>query len=159
MLYIIDGHNLIPKIPGLNLRMADDELKLVQYLQDYARIKRLSIEVYFDRAAHGHAGTRRFGTITAHFVRQGRTADQEIVSRLRSMKKTARGVALVTSDRQIKAEAHYMQVEVISSDVFAASMVEVLSQPDPTSASSSQFIAGDIDEWLKLFGTEENEKD
>ncbi|MCE1251996.1 MAG: NYN domain-containing protein [Anaerolineae bacterium] len=159
MFYIIDGHNLIPKIPGLNLAMADDEIKLVHYLQDYARIKRLSIEVYFDRAAAGFAGTRHFGTVTAHFVRQGRTADQEIIDRLRKMKKAARGVVLVTSDRQIKAEAHYMQVEIISSDNFANALVEALSQADTAEQSANHSaVMGNINEWLDIFGSEDEKE-
>ena len=38
--YLIDGHNLIPKIPGMSLRMEDDEQELIQLLQDFSRYKR-----------------------------------------------------------------------------------------------------------------------
>ena len=45
---IVDGHNLIPKIKGLSLKMLDDESELIQILQEYARLTRKKIEVYFD---------------------------------------------------------------------------------------------------------------
>jgi hypothetical protein len=34
MPYIVDGHNLIPKVPGLNLQDMEDELQLVELLQE-----------------------------------------------------------------------------------------------------------------------------
>ncbi|MBL0344247.1 hypothetical protein [Candidatus Villigracilis affinis] len=49
MPYLIDGHNLIPKV-GLRLDSPNDELELARLLQDFARIKRQPVEVYFDGA-------------------------------------------------------------------------------------------------------------
>lgn len=37
---LIDGHNLIPKIHGLSLKMLDDEMELIQILSEYARLSR-----------------------------------------------------------------------------------------------------------------------
>jgi hypothetical protein len=48
MPYLIDGHNLIPKL-GLRLDSMDDEQELVVILQEYARLERKKqVEVYFD---------------------------------------------------------------------------------------------------------------
>ena len=49
MPYLIDGHNLIPKL-GLRLDSVDDEMELVAILQEFARLERSQIEVYFDGA-------------------------------------------------------------------------------------------------------------
>ena len=76
---LIDGHNLIPKIRGLSLSDENDEEKLIQILQDYCRIKRKTVEVYFDGAPMDHAGTRNFGNVKAHFIRKGTTADDMII--------------------------------------------------------------------------------
>ena len=78
---LIDGHNLVPKIKGLTLSMLDDEMELIQILSEYARITRKKMEVYFDNAPFDKAGTRKFGSITAHFVRQGMTADEAMIQR------------------------------------------------------------------------------
>ena len=67
MPYVVDGHNLIPKL-GLRLDSPDDEMELVAILQEFARLKRQQVEVYFDGAPIGHAGTRSLGTVRAHFV-------------------------------------------------------------------------------------------
>jgi predicted RNA-binding protein with PIN domain len=82
MRYLIDGHNLIPKLPGLSLNAIDDELRLVELLQEYCRRSRNGVEVYFDNAPPGQAGTRRYGTVSAHFIPRGRTADDAIRLRL-----------------------------------------------------------------------------
>ncbi len=39
-MYIIDGHNLIPKLPGRSLRELDDEMALVGLLQTFGRLRR-----------------------------------------------------------------------------------------------------------------------
>jgi hypothetical protein len=65
---IIDGHNLIPRIPGLSLRDIDDELRLVQLLQDFCQRSRKQVEVFFDNAPPGSAGVRSFGSVKARFI-------------------------------------------------------------------------------------------
>ncbi len=84
MPYLIDGHNLIPKL-GLRLDSMEDEMELVALLQEYCRLTRRSgMEVYFDGAPAGQAGTRKMGPITAHFVRLGSSADEAIRKRLKT---------------------------------------------------------------------------
>jgi len=79
MPYLIDGHNLIPKIAGLSLQDIDDETRLVEMLQDYCRRRgKKGVEVFFDNAPPGQPSKRVYGTVTAHFVRTGRTADAAI---------------------------------------------------------------------------------
>ena len=51
-LYEVDGHNLIPKV-GLRLDSFDDEMELVALLQEFARLHRRQVEVYFDGAPAG----------------------------------------------------------------------------------------------------------
>ncbi|HKI53957.1 MAG TPA: NYN domain-containing protein, partial [Anaerolineales bacterium] len=119
MPYLIDGHNLIPKV-GLRLDSLDDEQELIVILQEYSRIKRKKqVEVYFDGAPPPHAGARKMGTITAHFVLQGTTADDAIKRRLKKMGKGAKNWTVVSSDRQVQAEARSARAEIVSSDEFA----------------------------------------
>ncbi len=90
MPYLIDGHNLIPKIPGLSLQALDDENHLIQLLQVFCRMQRKQVEVYFDNAPAGLATVQRFGQVTAHFVRRGSTADAAIRQRLAAPGKVGR---------------------------------------------------------------------
>ena len=70
---IIDGHNLIPNISGLNLTIIDDEMQLIQILLKYQKKNRGKIDVFFDNAPPGQPRTRRFGSVTAHFIGQEST--------------------------------------------------------------------------------------
>ncbi len=60
MPYLIDGHNLIPKL-GLRLDLLDDELELLVRLQEFCRLRRAQVEVYFDGAPPGQVSTRKAG--------------------------------------------------------------------------------------------------
>ena len=130
MPFLIDGHNLIPKL-GLSLRSADDEMQLVALLQTFCRAERKSVEVYFDGAPAGQVGTRRLGLVTAHFVRLGSTADTSIRVRLKTLGRAARNWTVVTSDRQVQAEARAAGATIISSDEFARQVNASMRAPSP----------------------------
>ena len=112
MPYLIDGHNLIPKL-GLRLDSVDDEMELIAILQEFCRIERRQVEVYFDGAPTHQAGTRKLGAVNAHFVRRGATADNAIRSRLKKLGRSAKNWIVVSSDRQVQAEARAAHAEVL----------------------------------------------
>ena len=109
--YIIDGHNLIPKIPGLNLDDVDDELQLIKRLQDFCRVKRKKVVVFFDQAPAGSSGTRTYGCVVAHFIRQGRTADQAIQDNLRRLGGEARNWTVISSDQEVRSSARAVRAK------------------------------------------------
>ena len=149
MPYLIDGHNLIPKL-GLRLDSMDDELELVSILQEYCRNSRKTVEVYFDGAPAPHAGTRKLGTVTAHFVQQGSSADHAIRRRLKAMGKSAKNWTVVTSDRQVQAEAQAAQAEVVSSDSFAITLRETRNTA-PKPNENRALSQDEVEEWMRLF--------
>ena len=150
MPYLIDGHNLIPKL-GLRLDSMEDEMDLVAILQEYGRLTRRSgLEVYFDGAPAGQAGTRKMPLLTAHFVQLGSSADEAIRRRLRALGRSAKNWTVVTSDRQVKADARAAQAEIISSETFAALLREArASAPKP--AKDRKLSQDEVDEWMRLF--------
>ncbi|HZW02434.1 MAG TPA: NYN domain-containing protein [Anaerolineaceae bacterium] len=152
MPYLIDGHNLIPKVPGLRLDDPDDEEQLLEWLQTFARARRQKIEVYFDQAAPGHAGAHRLGLITAHFVPAPQTADDAIRRRLKKLGKSARNWKVVSSDRGVQAEVRAAQATVVESGEFADLLVEARragsAGPEGTSPGLS---AKEVEDWLELF--------
>jgi predicted RNA-binding protein with PIN domain len=149
MPYLVDGHNLIPKL-GLRLDSIDDETELISILQEFCRSERKQVEVFFDGAPATQAGTRKMGTIIAHFVRLGTTADDAIQNRLKKLGKSARNWTVVSSDRQVQANARAAQAEVVSSDSFAGLLKQVRnSTPKPN--SDRKISSQEVDEWLKLF--------
>jgi len=120
MPYLIDGHNLIPHIPGITLKDLEDEMALIHLLEDFARRERTRIEVYFDQAPPSMSGSRSFGTVRAHFISRGTTADRAIITRLESMGSAAKNWTVVTSDREILVEARSQQSKTLSSSEFAS---------------------------------------
>jgi len=149
MPYLIDGHNLIPKL-GLRLDSIDDEMELVAILQEFYRRDRKPIEVYFDGAPAAQAGTRKLGAVTAHFVRLGITADNAIRKQLKALGKSARNWTVVSSDRQVQAEAKAVRAEVTSSESFAA----LLKQPRtsaPKGNTDRKLSEDEVAEWMRVF--------
>lgn len=149
MPYLIDGHNLIPKL-GLRLDAIDDEMELIAILQEFCRMEQKQVEVFFDGAPAGQAGTRKLGVVTAHFVRLGNSADNAIRNRLKRMGKSARNWTVISSDRQVQAEARAVHAEVTSSDVFAALLKQARnSAPKPNAEQG--LSPKEVEDWLKLF--------
>jgi|ERR687891_51750 predicted RNA-binding protein with PIN domain len=149
MPYLIDGHNLIPKL-GLRLDSIDDEMELIAILQEFCRIERKQVDVYFDGAPAPQAGTRKLGPVSAHFVRLGTAADNAIRQRLKKLGRTAKNWTVVSSDRQVQAEARAVHAEVISSDSFARRLKQARDAA-PKSAEERKLSSQEVDEWLKLF--------
>jgi uncharacterized protein len=150
MPYLIDGHNLIPKL-GLRLDSMDDEMELVAILQEFCRLERKKqAEVYFDGAPTPHAGTRKLGAVTAHFVRLGTTADNAIRGRVIKLGKSAKNWTVVSSDRQVQAEARAAQAEVISSDAFAVLLRQARNSA-PKPLDDRKLSKDEVEDWLKVF--------
>jgi uncharacterized protein len=152
MPYLIDGHNLIPKVPGLNLREIDDEDRLVALLQVFYRVRRQKVEVFFDQAPPTRGGKKSAGLIAVHWVRQGKTADQAILDRLEHMGKSAKNWTVVSSDRQVRAGARSLGASLLTSEEFAVQLAEA-QQTAQTEQKENPAPPGpdEIDEWLRLF--------
>ena len=149
MPYLIDGHNLIPKL-GLRLDSPDDEMQLIGILQEFCRLERRKAEVYFDGAPVGQAGTKNFGTVTVHFVRAGMTADLAIKGRLENMGRAARNWTVVSSDHAVQDSARAANADAIPSEKFS-NLLRRSSSLKSKSDQESKPSAEEVEEWLRLF--------
>jgi predicted RNA-binding protein with PIN domain len=149
MPYLIDGHNLIPKL-GLRLDSIDDEMELIAILQEFCRMEHRQLEVFFDGAPTDRAGTRKLGSVTAHFVRRGNTADNAIRNRLKQLGKSAKNWTVISSDRQVQAETRAAHAEAISSDSFAG-MLKQAHDSSPKQGDQRKLSPKEVDDWLRLF--------
>ena len=157
MPYLIDGHNLIPKL-GLRLDDPDDEAALIQRLQEFSRLaRRGGVEVFFDQAAPGQGGTRRFGLVTAHFVPLPAIADQAIGARIQRLGRAARNWTVVSSDHRVQNEARTRGAKAISSEEFARTVMETLrAGPVHPSAGEKHMSERELEEWIKLFDNKDH---
>lgn len=155
MPYLIDGHNLIPKV-GLRLDSIDDEIQLVGILQEYSRTARKSIEVYFDGAPAGATGSKRFGRVTAHFVSERSTADAAIERRLNDLKGEARNWTVVSSDQQVLAAARSARAATVTSEAFARRLngdsgEQRLRHPSEARRGGGILSEVELNHWLDVF--------
>lgn len=152
MKYIIDGHNLIGKMPDISLQQVDDELELIKRLKRFCMESgKHRIDVYFDGAPVGSANSLKDGPVTAHFVRSGSTADAAIEDRLARLGKSAREWTVVSSDRRVLNAAKAVHVNVNSSEQFATLL---LGNKDakPQDTLDLELTQEEVEEWLKRFG-------
>ncbi len=151
MPYLVDGHNLIPKVPGISLRDPDDEDKLIALLQAFCQRRAKSLTVFFDRAPVGKAGKQRFGRVIAHYVRDGITADEAIMRRLQQLGNKAKNYIVVSSDRQVQQAGRAAHASVISSQAFAKELRASDDSQAGTDTRSRLLSPEEVAEWEQLF--------
>src|SRR5215204_7198561 len=125
-------------------------MELIVILQEFYRIAHRQLEVYFDGAPTAQVGTRKLGAVNAHFVRLGTSADSAIRSRLKKLGKSAKNWIVVSSDRQVQAEARAAHAEVTSSDSFAG-MLKQARHSAPKPGDDRKLSSKEVEDWLKLF--------
>jgi predicted RNA-binding protein with PIN domain len=150
MPYLVDGHNLIPKL-GLRLDSLDDEEQLISRLQEFCRLRRAQVEVFFDGAPPGHAATRKAGNLTSHFIRQGSTADTAIENRLSRLGKSARNWTVVSSDGRVQRSGRAVHASVLSSEEFTREISKVLAIGSTHLKNPATLAPGEVEEWLDIF--------
>lgn len=155
MHFLIDGHNLIAQMPGIDLSDADDEAQLVQRLRSFAASKRgQHILVVFDHGVYGHPHQLNGYGVTCYFAKSPQDADTQLIRRLRTLERPHEWT-LVSSDRMVVDVALERRVKVISSHEFA----ERLSAPPPrrsgapTSEKPERRLSeAEVAEWMQIFG-------
>jgi predicted RNA-binding protein with PIN domain len=152
MRYLIDGHNLIPKIRSLSLHDMDDEEKLIALLNRFSTKARAQVEVYFDKAPIDSARSIKIGAIKVHFIRTGSSADAAMIERIKKMGTSAQGITVVSSDHAIQNAALRMKLKVVSSDEFARLIEQKLTRSGGMGEKETTLSDDEINEWLRLFG-------
>jgi predicted RNA-binding protein with PIN domain len=150
MPYLVDGHNLIPKL-GLRLDSLDDENDLISRLQEFCRLRRVQVQVFFDGALPGQTPTHKLGAVTAHFVRKGSSADASIEAALAHMGKTARNWTVVSSDRRVQSAARAAQASVLSSEELSREMTDGQGTSKSIPKRETVPAPKEVEEWLEIF--------
>ena len=160
MPYIIDGHNLIGKIPSLSLAAVDDEIQLIEMLQEFCQRLGKKVEVFFDNAPPGQLRAQVFGPVVARFIKETSTADEAIHKRLIQLGRESRNWTIVSSDHKVQASARAAKARVLTSEAFVKILGDTLKvdqapfleEKKPTPSPQ------EIEDWLKLFDAESNEE-
>jgi predicted RNA-binding protein with PIN domain len=145
---LIDGHNLIGKLPDIDLADPDDEAKLVLKLRTYCARTRRRVTVVFD---HGLPGGKSHelsgGGVDVRFASTTRTADGILRERIRKSK-NPRGITVVTSDRRIITDAEARGARVVRSEDFAD---QLAGAPAKGAEQDDKPSDGDVAYWMAQF--------
>lgn len=162
MNYLIDGHNLIGKLPGLSLDDPDDEAKLVHLLKRWcAADPRRKVTVIFDAGLPGgEAKHLSGGGVKVVFAPNNRSADVVLIQRIGQIRNPPE-YTLISSDGAILAAARTHRVPAQRSEAFATAMLadrsfsppKDLPEPDERPAAPAM-NPDELADWLALFGPE-----
>jgi len=152
MLVLVDGHNLIGKLPDISLSDADDEARLITKLRRYRARTGRNIIVFFDSGgSYNLSGKRTKGGISIHYAPQRKTADDLIISHLQRARHPQQ-LLLVSSDRAVQQAARQVSARVVSSTEFSR---ELEMRPPPQEHEDETDVhlsAEEVEAWLSLFG-------
>lgn len=150
---LVDGHNLIGRLPVLSLQDPDDEAKLVSLLKSYRARTGKKVTVIFDSGeAFALPERRRQGGIEIVFAAHGVNADDLILRRVRRSR-NPQDWLVITSDRRLADLATQQGARVQSAEDFAALL-------DPAQDSSldwkdAHLSPNEVETWLTLFGSQD----
>lgn len=150
MAILIDGHNLIGKIPGLSLDDPDDEEKLLVRLRAYRARTGKRLVVYFDPGIAYQSPARwSQGGISVRQAGTGHRADELMIRDL-GRHQNPRELTVVTSDRAIQSVARQHDARVIDSASFATELRRPRVEDD--APDISPLSEDEVQEWLAIFG-------
>jgi predicted RNA-binding protein with PIN domain len=145
---LIDGHNLIARLPYLHLDQDDDEAQLVERLRRYQARTGKRMTVFFD---HGLPGGMERDLSTSRlkvvFASAGRQADDLIIDRV-CRSRDPHSLTVVTSDRSVIAAVERQGARVVRTEAFATEMSAASPSPGSDDLVLSQ---SEVDEWLAFF--------
>ena len=121
MPYLIDGHNLVPHLPGLSLADPDDEAKLVQLIKRYCSRHSRTAVVFFDRGMPGGRSSLSGGGVEVYFASESSSADTLLRQRLHEQP-DAKNWTVVSSDGEVAGAARRRGARVMPSAEFAAEL-------------------------------------
>jgi hypothetical protein len=163
VIFLVDGHNLIGKLPDIHLSDPDDEQKLVTRLNDWCLLdKRRQVKVFFDAGEFGGLGDMLSRpAVRVQFSRIGQTADSVIIKYLESVK-NPQEFTLVTSDREIIYAARKKHIGYILSEEFSVLLADEFvpdqrveaedRKPEEKGAEAEVDVSADeVQTWLRAF--------
>ena len=146
---LIDGHNLIGRLPMLSLEDPDDEEKLVRLLASYRARTSKSITVVFDPGgAYALPQSRRYGGVEIVFAPQGGSADSVIARRV-GRSRNPQEWQVVTSDRKLTEAVTRQGARVLRAEEFAPEL-EPPAEAEPDWRERPP-PPDEMESWLALF--------
>ncbi len=153
---LIDGHNLIGRMPDLSLDDPDDEAALVERVRRYCWRHRRRATVVFDAGLPGGPAPHLSAPpVEVIFASPGHSADAVIRERIARLSDPG-GWIVVSSDRSVQRAARARGARVVPAEAFAA---ELTSMPSPSDEEMEKpQRVEDVEAWLRLFERRPSER-
>jgi predicted RNA-binding protein with PIN domain len=146
---LIDGHNLIGRLPNISLQDSDDEEKLVRLLRSYRARTGRSITVVFDPGgAFALPNSRRLGGVEVVFAPHSGSADSIIAGRVRRSQNPGEWL-VITSDGELAEQVTRLGARVQSTRAFAKELDQPVGEPQDW--KDEPLSPEEVDAWLALF--------
>ncbi len=156
MHYLIDGHNLIGKMPDISLSDPDDEVQLVLRLRSWTAVsKKRQVTVYFDGGVPGGKNVKlSTSQVRVVFASLGRSADALIISQINQAQNPPEYL-LITSDQEIIKAADGRKMKHLRSEKFTAHLSQQWddTRPGATITDDDPVLSeAEVQDWLAAFG-------
>ena len=145
--YIIDGNNVIGKIPELFKLQKNDKQRareqLVYLLQRYFNNKKINLTLHFD----GYANNPLSLTKGKIVYSENKSADSLIKENIESVK-NRKNIILVTSDNELRNFGKACGCTIISSKDFGTQLIKGNDIDEEKSRTDD---INDVEEWKRIF--------
>jgi len=151
MPYLIDGHNLIGRMPGISLADPEDEAQLLARLRTFCTREKTTATVYFDGAVIATMKEPARAGVTPRFVAPPQTADTAIRRHLERLGRQAPNWTVVTSDAAVAEAARRSRARVESSGAFARRLTNSASLPPSQDKPQEPPTPEEVARWEAAF--------
>jgi len=155
-MYLIDGHNLIGRLPDISLSDPHDEAKLVQKLIGFSARTRKRIVVVFDCGIPAGRSRLTTATVTVLFARPQSSADDVIIGRIQRAQNPQQWT-VISTDQRVRAAAASRQMKTLTSAQFVPQLTiapPTTKDDDPelhTKSLDVRVHPHEVEYWLKVF--------
>jgi predicted RNA-binding protein with PIN domain len=163
---IVDGYNLIHKMPALAALVGSDleqaRQHLVAQLAGYRSTHNVRVTVVFDGRGLSQPRGRGPAGVEVVFSRAPQTAD-DVIKRMLTAERSPRACTVVTSDNSIALHVRDYGARVISSADFAGQMAGMgagrRSDAKPARAEKPEMTRAAVAEWEEYFRRGRGDRD
>ncbi len=149
MPYLIDGHNLIGKVPDISLKDPDDEAKLIVKLRSFCARTGKKAHVIFDHGLPGGKSKLSNYTVKVAFASRPGEADDLMLRRIRRTRDT-KAWTVISSDRRVLDVARHRGMKALPATEFARQL-DAPPPPPKEEHPNPHITKAEVEEWLRIF--------
>ncbi|HYO91821.1 MAG TPA: NYN domain-containing protein, partial [Pyrinomonadaceae bacterium] len=158
MSYLVDGNNVMAQRVGWHRDKGAARRRLLDELALFARVKRVRVTAVFDGAPEEFFGDgSSYKGVKVFYAERGSNADERI-KQLVEASRERRTLIVVTSDRALSDYVRRCGAQTLRSGEFRQRLHEASEKESAPASDDSDTIAdGEIKNWMRYFGVEEDE--